>query len=127
MLIVATQEQINKALDIVNVKYEGNVEIRGITPSNKLGTRYLVTLGVKDKNKKGAKFGHCLKKNGEYRRTRYACWHIHGDFFDALINIDASIRIHTARGWIDVTGGNWEDEQIGSMFNPRMFSEACGC
>lgn len=64
------------------------------------------------------------------RRIAAACWHVHGDFFDALLKIQPNAVIVTRGGpgaVIDKNGGNWQDCNIGSRMSPMMFSEACEC
>lgn len=85
------------------------------------GTRYAVTLKVKDSHGKGAKIGY------SGRHTVNACWHVHGDFFDALLDLNPEIVIKTLNRTIDKKGGNWHDWNIGSIMYPRFYSEACEC
>ena len=75
------------------------------------------------KNSKGS--GAKLGFTG--RRTILACWHAHGHFFEALLNIAPHAVITVATYKITIDGGNWIDKQIGSIMQPLYYSEACLC
>lgn len=120
---------LQKALDVVNEKYEGNVIFRRLEPR---GKRWLFTLKVIDSRAPGHRRGYPhFTKSGIGRRMPCACWHVHGDFFDALfdINEDAEIIVSGRDGkrCINKYGGNWKDSNIGSMMYPYYFSQACDC
>ena len=76
-----------------------------------------VTLRVIDSRGAGARRG----LSGS--RLVSACWHAHGTFFDAL---PVPARIVTRQG-TTYPGAPWVDASIGSMMNPLMYSDACGC
>ena len=119
-----TQSNLEEALRLVNKLYDNNIEWNGFSSGYGYG-EYRVTLRVKDS--KGA--GHRISHSG--RRMISACWHVHGDFFDALLKINPNAVIKTRVAeetlTIDKDGGNWQDRDIGSAVKPLMFSEACGC
>jgi len=118
-------EDLRKALYEVNKKYARNVcfnqfpELRG---SNRL----IFTIKVRDSRKPGHRrgFPHNGKKG---KRLAHACWHVHGDFFDALFEINPDAVITSGKRKITASQGNWIDQNIGSMVQPYMFSEACDC
>ena len=112
---------LEQALAEVNKKYDNNVIFNRLEPLNKSCTRWRVTLRVKNSHGKGAR----LSVTG--RHLVSACWHVHGDFFDALLKIKPDAVIKTVHGTIDRNGGNWEDWNIGSLLNPVYYSEACEC
>ena len=127
----ATMEELDKALELVNVKYQGNVCWN--RRPEKVGRGFRLTLRVKDSKGLGHRLGSTgpifFAKNhdeevkfSKRKRLISACWHIHGDFFEAL-PLDA--KIITGRGI--VKPGEWPDYDIGSMLNPQMMSEACEC
>ena len=118
-----TQNEMELAMSKINNKYNGNVEWNRFDGSRVFN----FTLKVKDSSGLGAKFGFTTNKDGEYRKTCSACWHVHGDFFDALIEINQDAVIVSSFAKIDKNGGNWQDRNIGSMFNPRYYSESCNC
>lgn len=71
-------------------------------------------------------FGKGIRANGS------ACWHVHGDFFDILLDLNAKIVISAGAKKIykneyGQTVGNWEDWNIGSVVHPIYYSEACEC
>ena len=127
----ATREELDKALELVNVKYKGNVCWN--RQPEKVGKGFRLTLRVKDSKEPGHRLG-CSRglffahnydeevKFSKRRRLVSACWHVHGDFFGAL---PPDARIITGRGI--VRPGQWPDYDIGSVLNPQMMSEACEC
>lgn len=116
-----TRAQLDNALAQVNKKYDDNVIYKDIESLNSKGTRHRLTLRVSDSKKIGARISYYGK------RLVSACWHVHGDFFDAVIDQNDQAVIRTGRMVIDQNGGNWQDFNIGSMMYPLYFSEACGC
>jgi hypothetical protein len=125
------KEDLHKALALVNQKYAGNVAFREIVPNGR-GTRF--TLKVVDCRKPGHRLGfehpYWQTKTGKPykpRRLTYACWHVHGDFFDALFEINPKAKIRARKDLITINGGNWQDTNIGSQMYPQYFSEACEC
>jgi hypothetical protein len=113
-----TLEELQRALTEINTKYEGNIEF---THPQRKGTGFQLRLQVKDSRGKGARRG------STGRRMINACWHVHGDFFDALLKIQPKAVIKAGQRTISIAGGNWEDWNIGSLMNPLYYSEACDC
>lgn len=113
-------EDLERALKEVNKKYENNITFNRYPEKYGNGIRF--TLRVKDSKKAGHRIGHTG------RRLINACWHVHGDFFDALfkINPEAIIIVGSNRK-ITKNYGNWQDWNIGSVLYPLMYSEACEC
>ncbi len=114
-----TESQLEQALTEVNKKYGNNV-IWNRAPERQ-GRSYRFTLRVKDSHGKGARIGFTG------RAMVSACWHVHGDFFDALFEIEPDTRIISAGNEITINYGNWEDRNIGSIIHPMYYSEACNC
>jgi hypothetical protein len=114
----SNMEDMQKALDIINKDYDNNIKWKRF---DKVGNNIRFTLRCVSSRGKGAKIGY----NG--RHTISACWHVHGDFFDALLSINDKAIIKTAKKTIDKNGGNWEDWNIGSIMFPLYYSEACNC
>jgi hypothetical protein len=119
MKTTATAETLSKALAIVNERFDNNVTYN--RAPEKQGKRLAFTLKVKDSRKPGARRG----LTG--RRSVAACWHVHGYFFDAVWTIEPAAIIDA--GALRMTGkaDNWQDRNIGSMYQPAMYSEACCC
>lgn len=107
-------------LALVNQRYENNITWNR-SPEPK-GRRYRFTLRCKSSYKPG----HRRTFQGHHHFA--ACWHVHGDFFDALFTVapNAVIRIGTGHK-ITKHSGNWEDRSVGSFDVPRMYSEMCDC
>ena len=114
-------DDLEKALFIVNRKYENNIEFKRLESSKKL-----FTLKCKDSKKKGHRL-HINMFNGKTKKGISACWHVHGDFFDALFRIKPNAYVISYSKKITKKNGNWEDRNIGSMFYPVYYSESCEC
>lgn len=139
-----TVENLQAALDIVNVKYEGNIKFKSLEMK---GKQIQFTLTVIDSKKPGHRRGFprynykwgnlaASEKIGEGKRMAFACWHVHGDFFDALFSVNPNAAVLSGgslahndvkSNWITINGGNWQDRNIGSQMFPLYFSEACDC
>lgn len=132
------EKEINKAIDVVNKQFEDNIYIKEYEYLNKsksgIGFTVKFKLGVKDSSKAGSRRSIMMvNKDGSRRKLAIACYHVHGVFFDALMDINkkAEVRLSGNRKiYIDQDGdliGNWEDWQVGSYMYPVMISEACEC
>ena len=119
-----TREQMEKALALVNTKYDGNITWNRV-PEPK-GKAFNFTLTVHSSKSAGHRLG-MQHGNGKQRRIAAACWHVHGHFFEALLSIAPDARIITTKSVITKYGGNWQDCNIGSMMFPMYYSEACEC
>jgi hypothetical protein len=116
-----TQADMEKALKNVNKKYKGNIIFKTFFP---VGKQIQFTLTVKSSYDPGARRGF------QGQRVAAACWHAHGDYFDALFKVNEKAEVYSgdvAGGCININGGNWQDRQIGSIVNPLYYSEACDC
>ena len=136
-------DDLIKALSVTNKKYAHNIEFeRYPEPQNKAGTTFAFTLRTIDSKKPGHRLGMphygCTTKSGKpykAKRMPYACWHVHGDYFEALLEINPDASIQTSgslanplpKNTIDIDGGNWQDWNIGSAYQPYYMSEACEC
>lgn len=116
-----TINQLEEALTIVNKKYEGNIAWKR-PPENLSKNSVRFTLRIKDSRKAGGRRGF----NGQ-RIGISACWHVHGDFFDALFSVCPTALVSSAGKKITLDYGNWEDRNIGSIEEPLYYSEACDC
>jgi hypothetical protein len=111
-------------LDINNDIYKGNAEFKRFPEQR--GKRYTFTLKVKDSNKLGAR-RHYSAYRYKPRKSRSACWHLHGHFFEALFAIKPDAEILSGSNRITKDYGNWKDRNIGSQIYPVMFSQSCEC
>jgi hypothetical protein len=105
------------ALAIVNGKYAGNITWNRFDNGRTIN----FTLTVKSSKAPGGR----LSPSG--RRVAAACWHVHGDFFDALFEVCPDAVIVSMGKKITKDEGNWQDQNIGSAYLPFMYSEACDC
>jgi len=130
-----TINDLEAALAKVNKKYDNNIIF------NRLDAKGF-TLRVKDCKKAGHRRGfpeftgfNSPPNWNKRRRLSSACWHVHGDFFDALFKIEPEAEITTSGSLanplpinkITKDKGNWQDWDIGAKLNPYMMSEACDC
>ena len=123
----ATKAEILCALGSINHNgYKGNIEILRLDCLNKKGTRWAVRLKAIDSNGLGSKHGCSTRKDGEFRRTTGACWHVHGDFFSNLLDM-ADCKIYTGGHKVTRSGGNWQNWNCGNMMYPMYMSEMCEC
>ena len=119
-LSYATAEDLREALKAVNELYNDNIMFKRLDGK-------IFTLRVKDSKGAGARRGYNFTKSGERRRLISACWHVHGDFFEALFKVNPRAVVHAGRRKITAEGGNWQDWNIGSLITPLYHSEACDC
>ncbi len=129
-----TRVQIEKALRIINVKYNGNIRFERLESVNQKGDRFLFTLRVKDSHRAGHALGYShnswTTKTGKQYKQRClasACWHVHGDLFDAMILLAPECEIRSLDKKINAAGGNWQDWNAGSVMEPVQASERCEC
>ena len=116
-----TREDLDRALEEVSKKYGGNVQWnRSPEQKDKRGMSWQFTLRVRNSRGPGA----AISSSG--RHSTSACWHVHGDFFDELFNINPRAIVDARGRRITKDYGNWEDFIIGSVMQPMMASEACG-
>jgi hypothetical protein len=122
--------EMHMALIMVNKRYNGNIAFNRFDVHR---NSIEATLRVINSNKKnGTTEGRKLNQqfvitNKGIRANGSACWHVHGYFFEALLEIQPNAIITTQYSRIDINGGNWVDVQKGSIMNPVMYSELCEC
>ncbi len=128
----ATIQELQTALNELNVHFNDNIKFKGITQISSNRVRF--TLTVNDSSGPGGRLGHGRKNNGERRKLSAACWHVHGHFFDCLFSSSfdpdrpsSELFVSTQGRKIDKTEGNWVDWNIGSIADPMYFSDACEC
>lgn len=119
MKTTAKLETLEKALKRVNEKYGDNI-IWNRQP-DKTGNRYNFTLKCKDSKQPGHRIGHSSQ------RMVSACWHVHGNFFDIVWDIEPEAIIWAGVLKMESQADNWQDRNIGSVIHPLYFSEACDC
>jgi hypothetical protein len=125
---VSQTDLMNALLIVSNRLYDGNVIFKNLA---KIGNRYSFTLRVKDSKKPGHRL-HINRFGGKNRRTPAACWHVHGDFFEALFSINPNAEIQSSgpNGKMVITKhnhNNWTDWNVGSQVFPVFYSESCEC
>jgi hypothetical protein len=127
--------QLDAAMQRVNMHFAGNVkwkrlDLIGESRGHASGHSWRCTLSVVDSRGKGHKISRSC---GRERHIAAACWHVHGHFFDAVLDVAPGAVITVSRcvkGKIqnsDKRAGNWQDFNIGSQCQPAFASEACWC
>lgn len=114
----ATYAQVLQALQNTNVWFDGNVVFNRC---DQTGKQFNVTLKTKDCGGAGSRISYMG------RRMAIACWHVYGRFFDELFSLNPGIVVIAMGKKITKDAGNWQDQNIGSMVTPLMYSEACNC
>jgi len=107
------------ALDETNKLFNDNIVIKKVKAVNQARTRWSITLGVLDSRAPGS------RKGLSGRRIAACCWHAYGTFMDALPPY-ARFKSSHLNDWM-MPGEEWQDWNIGSVWNPMMYSEACDC
>lgn len=120
-----TEKDLIQALKTINKRYKNNIIFNRL--DQKTNTTFNVTLKCKDSKKPGHRLGFYRTSTGKQRHLINACWHVHGYFFEALLEINPEARIKAGTLYINRDGGNWQDRNIGSVMYPLMYSEACEC
>jgi len=115
-----TAEQLQQALDIINVRYLGNITLVDLEQTGK-GIQF--SLGVKDSNGPG------VLLDSRRRRTTSACWHAVEGFIEELLAVaeEAEVYSDLTGKWITKAGGNRQDKNIGTEDRPLLLSRACDC
>lgn len=128
--INVNRADLDAALSATNKLFDDNVCWKREPESlNHSKNRFRFTLRVV--SSKGA--GHRLSAPNPWskqRRMPSACWHVHGEFFDALLDVNRQAIIKTelvGKREISIDGGNWQDAQVGSMAYPAYLSDLCDC
>jgi hypothetical protein len=120
----ATIQELEQALTAVNKRFDNNIKFKRLEQQ---GKRITFTLTVINSSGSGHRTGTQKTVKGGYKKLAAACWHVHGYFFEELFKINPSAFIKTGQNKIDINGGNWQDRNIDSVFNPLRFSQACEC
>jgi len=125
-----THEDMNKALEVTNKDYDGNVMFK--SGPDKKGNGLSFTLRVAS----GKLLGHRLgfpNHEGKQRRIASACWHVHRDFMSACFAINPEARIKsTMADYQGISDFEYSfeqtgDQNIGSQVHPLYFRDACEC
>jgi len=139
-IINVTEEEIQQTLKKINDElYHGNVyiytekyvfkELIALFIDHRILVEAFVTLKTKDYERLGYS-----RSPTKLHRQSYACWHVYGHFFDALLEINPDAVISTSppqyMGEIIINrdGGNWTDWERGTPFYGfHMQSQLCDC
>lgn len=100
---------------------------------NNKGTSYRFTLKLGPEKLYQRTSPTQTNKDGEPRRIAAVCWHGHAAFFRELFKLEPTAVVSSSRmGQVRYTADNFEttfgptgDWNIGSMYNPCAFRDAC--
>jgi hypothetical protein len=112
------RQDLEKVLSEIQNLYDNNLKIV-ISKEGKKWTNF--RLFVKDSKGKGARIGY------SGRRLTNACWHAHGHFIDKLFELYPDAVIYSLKNKYTKANWQWQDKNIGSLYQPLYFSEACNC
>ncbi len=112
----ATNEELKKALFLVNEIFNDNIKFKDISQISTNRIRFTLTVNES--------FNEGSRRSREGRKISAACWHVHGQFFDFLFQINKDIVIRSQGRKITINGGNWQDWNMGSNY---YYSQACEC
>jgi len=125
-----TKENLQAALVAVNSdhRYTGNIRFKTMeTKGRRISfTLTVVSSTIGTGKAKVTAPGVSMSPDGK-RRIAAACWHVHGDFFDALFRICPGAEVSALGKVITKDGGNWQDWGKGSLMNPVPASKCCNC
>lgn len=125
-----TEGEMIKALAMVSALYDGNIIWNRF---ERKGNQFHFTLRCRSSAGPGHSYGRQYTGSGmdmhlkKGRRLISCCWHVHGHFFDALLELNPAAVIMSRGKRIDIDGGNWQDFNTGSMISPVAASENCDC
>jgi hypothetical protein len=125
-------DSITRAVDAINAKYDGNVQIDRLQQIDTKGHAFRVKLRVRDSKGPGAHHSAPSPWN-EGRRTVALCWHTFRDFFQALYVLEPNARVKTALARYDGVDGfeanyprtYWTN--TGSVAFPSAYGDLCLC
>lgn len=120
-------------LDIVKAAESVGVKAVITRQMNTKGTAFAFTLKLGPQRTYQRTSPTMTNKDGEPRRIAAVCWHGHAAFFRALFKLAPDATVSTSRmGSVKYTAENFEttygptgDWNIGSMYQPVAFRDAC--
>lgn len=144
-----TAQQVQQAARQVNLRADirhvftvsrGAGKGPGVRFGLKLGDPVSATGKKKDNRREYQRVSTWRRRaDGTPRRNAAVCWHGHRDFFRALFARAPEARVASAQTKATVPGGyytagnfeqvyqNTGDHNIGSMFAPMRYADACAC
>ncbi len=140
--IGVTREQLEAAMAKVNEKYNGNIIFDNIEFDHLRRDgreEWRVTLRTRDSKAYGSARSVRLESpwgSGGGRRIPKACWHAHGDFFDALGRLCPEAEMIGRPGHSSAPEPNrrcrvadhgWVDPYVHNEFDGQYASEMCDC
>ena len=111
--------------EISESMYSGNLRIKRLERETRNAIRFTIT--VYDSRAPGGRISHTG------RRVAAACWHAHRDVLQRLFDHFPDARIRTAvadyrgKSGFEQDFPATADNNIGSMFQPMCYADACDC
>jgi hypothetical protein len=109
----ATRQTVIEAIEAINNEHDYSI---GLNRNDQTGKWFNFTIASPSKVP-GARV------SGSGRNLAKASWHAHGYLFDAIFAIEPDAIIQALGNKITKNAGNWQDVQIGSLYNPIYMSE----
>lgn len=134
-----SEEDLSQAMGELNKIFNDNIGLDDVEQTNKSrggGLTYKLRLGVKDSKEAGSRRSMSMFKNdGSPYRIKKPCWHVHGVFFDLLLDINPkAVIVTTFYGRKEIyknregeTVGNWDNWEVGSYFQRSTIADQCEC
>lgn len=113
MLTNATLNDVKKAIETINQKHGYKIILKDYSQISKNRLRFTI------RSERSKIHGASISASG--RNSVAASWYAHGYLFQELI--DAGYWIKTARQKIESHLDNWQDYNVGSLFNPIYASD----
>ena len=110
-----TRKQLSNCIKLVNK--ENNYKLIYNREPEKKGNFFHFTIKSKKSGISGARY------SASGRRLINASWHSHGYLFDKILELNKDSIIYSGLKKITKNGGNWEDWNCGSNFEPCYMSE----
>lgn len=117
-----SREDLYRAMDEVNVLYDGNVMFKSIKQANAKGTIWNVSLRAVKSDGPGA------RRAVSGRKLISACWHVFGDFMD-LLPKNAVIRSGYFGESCRKPGEPWQEQKVhaGGFYGDVDMADLCDC
>ena len=99
MYTTATKQDLEKALELCNVKFGYQLSFRRCDQVSK--NKIAFTLKIASKT-------YGSRKSHSGRNIPSACWYAHGNFFDCLFEVNQNCKVISLGRTITILDGNWQ-------------------
>lgn len=102
-----------EALNRTNQIFEGNILFWKRQSLNRLDTQWRVRLSIMDTAGKGVKrVAPYRMSNNNFKQFKvpWACFHVHGEFFNSLFMVNPKARVHTFMFQPSIVKAQWKEK-----------------